>query len=106
MGGSFGTVTRRISPRLHDMTFFHIVTSGLHRRPIRTGLTLLGIAVGIAAVVALIGLSRGFITSWTAGTKSRGTDIVVHNMRGSLTPQPFPASPRDRSAHLLGVAAA
>src|ERR1043165_1759988 len=105
MAGSFSTATRRISPRLHDMTFFHIVTSGLQRRPIRTGLTLLGIAVGIAAVVTLIGMSRGFITSWTAGMKSRGTDIVVHNMRGSLTPQPFPGSTRDRIAHLPGVAA-
>src|SRR5438046_4738017 len=86
------------------MTFLNVVTSGLRRRPVRTGLTLLGIAVGIAAVVALIGMSRGFITSWTAGMKSRGTDIVVHNMRGSLTPQPFPASTRDRIAHLPGAA--
>src|SRR3954463_8947741 len=87
------------------MTFLNVVTRGLQRRPIRTGLTLLGIAVGIAAVVALIGLSRGLLTSWTAGMKSRGTDIVVHNMRGSLTPKPFPASTRDRIAHLPGVAA-
>lgn len=87
------------------MTFLNVVTRGLRRRPVRTGLTLLGIAVGIAAVVALIGMSRGFITSWSAGMKSRGTDIVVHNMRGSLTPQPFPASTRDRIAHLPGVAA-
>ncbi|MFL6583692.1 MAG: ABC transporter permease [Chthoniobacterales bacterium] len=87
------------------MTFLNVVTRGLQRRPVRTGLTLLGIAVGIAAVVALIGLSRGLITSWTAGMKSRGTDIVVHNMRGSLTPKPFPASTRERIAHLPGLAA-
>jgi putative ABC transport system permease protein len=37
--------------------------------------------------------------------KERGTDIVVHNMRGSLTPKPFPAATRDRIAHLPGVAA-
>jgi putative ABC transport system permease protein len=87
------------------MTFFDVIARGLKRRPIRTGLTLLGIAVGIAAVVALIGLSRGLVTSWTAGMKSRGTDIVVHNMRGSLTPKPFPAATRDRIARLPGVAA-
>jgi putative ABC transport system permease protein len=86
------------------MTFFNVVTRGLQRRPVRTGLTLLGIAVGIAAVVALIGLSRGLLTSWTAGMKSRGTDIVVHNMRGSLTPKPFPAATRDRIANLPGLA--
>src|SRR3954467_6881104 len=87
------------------MTFLNVVTRGLQRRPIRTGLTLLGIAVGIGAVVSLIGLSRGLLTSWTAGMKSRGTDIVVNNMHGSLTPKPFPASTQDRIAHLSGVAA-
>jgi len=87
------------------MTFFDVITRSLKRRPIRTSLTLLGISVGIAAVVALIGLSRGLVTSWTSGMKSRGTEIVVHNMRGSLTPKPFPASSRDRIAHLPGVAA-
>src|SRR3982751_1208036 len=101
----FSTASLRIFLFIPDMTFFNVVTRGLQRRPMRTGLTLLGIAVGIAAVVTLIGMSRGFITSWTAGMKSRGTDIVVHNMRGSLTPQPFPASTRDRIAHLPGVAA-
>lgn len=91
--------------RIDKMTFSNVVIRSLQRRPVRTGLTLLGIAVGIGAVVALIGLSRGLITSWTAGLKSRGTDIVVHNMRGSLTPKPFPAATRDRIAHLPGVAA-
>src|SRR3954471_14673326 len=104
MAGLFSTAIPRSFQRNHNMTFLNVVTRGLARRPVRTGLTLLGIAVGIAAVVTLIGMSRGFITSWTAGMKSRGTDIVVHNMRGSLTPQPFPAATRDRIAHLQGVA--
>ena len=96
---------RQNFPARDEMTFFDVITRGLKRRPIRTGLTLLGISLGIAAVVALIGLSRGLVTSWTAGMKERGTDIVVHNMRGSLTPKPFPAATRDRIAHLPGVAA-
>ena len=86
------------------MTFLEVVTRSLKRRPVRTGLTLLGISVGIAAVVALIGLSRGLVTSWSNGMKSRGTDIVVSNMHGSLTPKPFPASIRDRIAQQPGVA--
>src|SRR4029434_2905410 len=95
---------RQNFPDTHEMSFFDVITRGPKRRPIRTGLTLLGIAVGIAAVVALIGLSRGLLTSWTAGMKARGTDIVVHNMRGSLTPKPFPAATRDRIANLPGLA--
>jgi putative ABC transport system permease protein len=87
------------------MTFLAVVARGLMRRPVRTGLTLVGISIGIAAVVALVGMSRGFVSSWTAGMKSRGTDIVVHNMRTTLTPTPFPAATRDRIAHLPGVVA-
>jgi len=87
------------------MTFLAVVARGLLRRPVRTGLTLVGIAIGIAAVVALVGMSRGLVASWGAGMKSRGTDIVVHNMRGSITPKPFPAATRERIAHLPGVAA-
>jgi hypothetical protein len=33
------------------MTFFTVVIRGLWRRPLRTGLTLAGISIGIAAVV-------------------------------------------------------
>ena len=61
------------------MTFFTVVIRGLWRRPLRTGLTLAGISIGIAAVVALVGMSRGFEKGWQAGLKARGTDIVVSN---------------------------
>ena len=87
------------------MTFLAVIARGLLRRPVRTGLTLVGISIGIAAVVALVGMSRGFVSSWTAGMKSRGTDIVVHSMRTSLAPRPFPAAAQGRIAHLPGVAA-
>jgi putative ABC transport system permease protein len=88
-----------------NMTFFTVIARGLTRRPIRTGLTLLGIAIGIAAVVALVGISRGFSRSWAAGLKARGTDVVFSNMGSSLIPKPFSASVRDRIAHLPHVAA-
>lgn len=87
------------------MTFFTIVIRGLLRRPVRTGLTLAGISVGIAAVVALVGISRGFETSWEAGMKMRGTDIVVSNLGSALTPKPFPAEAVDRIASLPHIAA-
>ena len=86
------------------MTFFTIVVHGLMRRPVRTGLTLVGISIGIAAVVALVGISRGFESSWESGMKSRGTDIVVSNMGSALTPKPFPAAVRERITPLPNVA--
>jgi putative ABC transport system permease protein len=86
------------------MTFFTVVTRGLMRRPVRTGLTIVGIAIGIAAVVALVGISRGFETSWQTGMKSRGTDIVVSSMGRGLTPKPFSATVVERIAPLPHVA--
>ena len=88
-----------------DMTFFTVVVRGLIRRPVRTGLTLLGISIGIAAVVALVGISRGFGKSWQTAMKARGTDVVVSNMGSALVPQLFSASVRDRIAHLPHVTA-
>ena len=88
------------------MTFFTIVVRGLQRRPVRTGLTLVGISIGIAAVVALVGISRGFEASWATGMKVRGTDIVVSNMGSALAPKPFSATVRDRIAQLPQVVAA
>src|ERR1700758_763375 len=87
------------------MTLFTVVTRGLIRRPVRTGLTILGISVGIAAVVTLVGISRGFSKSWETGMKARGTDVVVSNMSSSLIPTPFNSSVRDRIAHLPHVEA-
>ncbi len=87
------------------MRFSTVVVRGLLRRPVRTGLTLAGISIGIAAVVALVGMSSGFQKSWEVGLKARGTDIVVSNMSGALTPKPFPASVRDQVANLPHVAA-
>src|SRR3984957_19778553 len=103
MGASCQMVNRLSQE--HNMTFFTVVTRGLIRRPVRTGLTILGISVGIAAVVALVGISRGFSKSWAAGMKVRGTDVIVSDMGSALIPKPFSISVRDRIAHLPRVAA-
>ena len=85
------------------MTFFTVVLRGLMRRPVRTGLTLVGISIGIAALVALVGISRGFEKSWETGLTVRGTDVVVSNMSTALTPKPFSDSIRDRITQLPNV---
>jgi putative ABC transport system permease protein len=87
------------------MTFFTVILRGLQRRPVRTGLTLVGISIGIAAVVALVGISRGFEQSWASGMRARGTDVVVSNMGSALAPKPFRSAVRDGIANLPQVAA-
>ncbi|GEP43699.1 ABC transporter permease [Brevifollis gellanilyticus] len=86
------------------MTFLTIVSRGLMRRPVRTGLTLVGISIGIAAVVMLVGFSRGFVKSWDSGMKVRRTDIVVNNLGSGLAPKPFEEAVRDRVAAVPKVA--
>jgi putative ABC transport system permease protein len=88
------------------MSFFQVIFRGLWRRPVRTGLTVRGIAIGIAAVVALVGMSAGYEKSVAGQLDAIGIDIVVSNMQGGLMPKAFDESVRDRVAALPGVAAA
>ncbi len=88
------------------MSFLEVVFRGLWRRPVRTGLTGLGIAIGIAAFVALVGLSAGYEKGVGRQLDVLGIDVVVSNMQGGILPKAFEASVRDRIAALPGVAEA
>ena len=74
------------------MTFLTIVLRDLWRRPVRTGLTLAGIAIGIAAVVALVGMSSGYEKSTAKQLDVIGTDIIVSNVEGGIMPKAFDES--------------
>lgn len=82
------------------MTFFTIVTRGLMRRPVRTGLTLAGISIGIAAVVALVGMAWGYEKSIGKQLDVIGIDMIVSNMGGGIMPKTFDASVEDKVAGL------
>ncbi len=71
------------------MNFFTIVIRGLLRRPVRTFLTLFGISIGIAAVVALVGMANGYQKSVVTQLEVIGVDVIVSNMEGGITPKPF-----------------
>jgi len=58
----------------------HMVTMALFnlvRRPIRSLLTLLGMAAAMAGFVAMIGLSQGLERAWKNHFEIRGTDLLV-----------------------------
>lgn len=86
------------------MTFFTIVVRGLIRRPVRTGLTLVGISIGIAAVVALVGMAWGYEKSMVRHLDVMGIDVVVSNMSGGIMPKVYDASLEDKIAKLPRVA--
>lgn len=86
------------------MTFGTIVFRGLVRRPVRTGLTVLGIALGIGAVVALVGLAAGYEKGIGGQIDAIGVDIIVSNMEGGLMPKAFDDTVPDEIAAMPGVA--
>ncbi|MFK5923406.1 MAG: ABC transporter permease [Verrucomicrobiota bacterium] len=77
------------------MNFLTIVTRSLWRRPVRTSLTLVGIAIGIAAVVALVGMASGYEKSVVKQLEVLGIDVIVSNMEGGMMPKPFDAKLQD-----------
>ena len=59
------------------MRFFSLVIKNLARRPFRSGLTLLGFATAIVAVVSLLSIAKGFTQSFAAVYETHSVDIVV-----------------------------
>lgn len=82
-----------------------IVIKNLLHRPVRTLLTLSGIAIAIGALVALRCVASGFQQSWERLYSARGTDLIVTRMLGhSLMPELFDEALRAQLDGLPGVA--
>jgi putative ABC transport system permease protein len=62
------------------MQFFLFIWRNLLRRPLRSGLTIVGLAVAVAAVVALVGISDGFSRQFQRDYDRRGIDLVVQKV--------------------------
>ncbi len=65
------------------MQFFSFVWRNIFRRKMRSALTVVGLAVAVAAVVALVGISDGFATQFSDLYAQRGIDLVVQRVGGS-----------------------
>jgi putative ABC transport system permease protein len=59
------------------MHFASFLYKNLTRRPFRTSLTLLALATAIAAVVALLGITKGFVHAFEEVYSSHSIDVVV-----------------------------
>jgi putative ABC transport system permease protein len=59
------------------MRFSTLIARNLLRRGVRTSLTVLGLGIGVAAVVSLLGISWGFERSFLTIYESKGIDLVV-----------------------------
>lgn len=59
------------------MLFRSLILKNLTRRPMRSALTLIALTTAIAAVVALLGISKGFTNSFADIYAAHSVDIVV-----------------------------
>ena len=59
------------------MRFISLIAKNVLHRPVRTLLTTLGLAIAIAAVTILVGISWNFERSFLTLYNSKGIDLVV-----------------------------
>lgn len=87
------------------MRFALVILKNLLRRPTRSLLTIIGVAVGIGAVVALTGVAGGFERTWEQAYSARGTDLGVTKITSqSPVPTTFPGEVVEKMRQMPGVA--
>jgi putative ABC transport system permease protein len=70
--------------------FLTVICKNLLRRFVRSLLTVVGIAIGVGAVVALASIAWGFQKTWEEAYSSRGTDLIITKITSrSPLPEPF-----------------
>lgn len=65
------------------MKFFNIIKmafKNIKSNKLRSGLTMLGLIIGIASVIVLVGIGTGATTSVTDSVQSLGTDVLTLNI--------------------------
>jgi putative ABC transport system permease protein len=82
--------------RLRPADLLPVGTVGLRARPLRAGLSALGIAIGIAAIVAVLGITRSSQAELLAQIDRLGTDLLTvingHSIEGREAQLPTRAS--------------
>jgi putative ABC transport system permease protein len=66
------------------MRAWQIAQKNLWRRPLRSALTIVGLAVAVAAIVALVGVSESLESSFLDLYLHRGADLVVQRRGGAV----------------------
>lgn len=86
------------------MRFYTFVLRNVFRRRVRSSLTVIGMAVAVGAVVALVGISSGFERSFLAVYQKQKVDIIVQQrgVKQKLT-SVLDAKVGDKLAKIPGV---
>lgn len=93
--------------RLHAGDAVHLGSAGLRARPTRAVLSALGIAIGIAAMIAVVGISASSQERLTSQLEALGTNLLTAQAGESDGKTiPFPSDASARTERIPGVEAA
>ena len=76
--------TRLVPSSLHPGDLFRVASIGLRSRRLRASLSALGIAIGIAAMVAVLGISESSKQDLLASLDELGTNLLVAEAGGGF----------------------
>jgi putative ABC transport system permease protein len=86
------------------MRFYSFVLKNVFRRRVRSSLTVIGMAVAVGAVVALVGISNGFERSFVAVYQRQKVDLLVQQRGvGQKLTSVLDAKVGDQIAKIPGV---
>jgi putative ABC transport system permease protein len=101
------TTSPTVAPRLRPADLAGVAVVGLRTRKLRAALSALGIAIGVAAIVAVLGLARSSQAGLLAEIGRLGTNLLTVTNGQSTTGQPaeLPTAAPGMIADLPGVTA-
>jgi len=87
------------------LELLRLAFSRLRRSRARAALTMLGVVIGVASVVALVGVGRGTTANITASLNSLGTNLLTVNPSGQTSTTSLTLDDAEAIEGLDGVAA-
>jgi putative ABC transport system permease protein len=87
------------------LELLRLAFSRLRRSRARAALTMLGVVIGVASVVALVGVGRGTTSNITASLSSLGTNLLTVNPSGQSSTENLTLDDAEAIEALDGVAA-
>src|SRR4029453_3021864 len=94
-------------PRLRVADLLPVATVGLRSRPTRAALSVLGVGIGIAAVIAVLGIARSSQADLLARIDRLGTNLltVADGQNPSGVERPLPPTAANGVGSTSGVQA-
>ncbi len=83
--------------RLRPGDLAALASTGLRTRKLRAGLSALGIAIGVAAIVAVLGLAASSSAALLAEIQALGTNLLTVTNGQTLAGRPPSCQPRRRA---------